>query len=142
MVARISLSSFAFDPVPEALRAIAIDEDEKVFVMELGDFLGDGCTRFTVGNWPFGRNFKDSDTGKLGNLLSLKGSAFDFINDRLRSLRVRPAKFFNKELPEVEALEKFAGAGKIEGHVVVTCAGNRCEVSAARAVVEGDRESA
>src|ERR1700730_5988956 len=54
VVAGIDLGPLAFHPIPQALRALAIDEDEQILVMEFRNLLGDRRTRLAVGYWPFG----------------------------------------------------------------------------------------
>ena len=128
MVAGIDLRAVAFHPIPEALRAVGIGEDEEVLVMELGDFLRDGGAGFAVGNRGGTGDFQHDDAGEMGKLSSPESEAAGLLIDRLARGGIGPAEFLDEELPEIEVLQMLAGAGEVEGHTLI---GFRVEPNAA-----------
>ena len=65
MVAGVGFAGLALDPIPKALRAVLIEEDEQVFDVLLGDLFLDGGARLRVGDARSGRDFEHDDAGKL-----------------------------------------------------------------------------
>jgi len=48
MVARVRLAGLALNPIPEALRARSVGEDEEVFVTVFRDLFLNGDSRFGI----------------------------------------------------------------------------------------------
>ncbi len=97
---------FAFRPIPEALRALRIHEDENVLVVKFGDFLVNGCAVGGVRDRAvIGLDFDYRDAGKLSHGAAAGGNAFGRYGECRSRRGMRPAEFFDKETAKLEILK-------------------------------------
>ena len=84
VIAGMGLAGLAFDPVPEALGAGGVDEDQNVLVMELGDLFVNRNPAPGVGNRAVIRhNLDDDDALEFGHFAPAEGNAFGRHGHRL-----------------------------------------------------------
>jgi hypothetical protein len=119
MISGIDLTVLPLGPVPEALSALLVEEDQDVLVMVLGDFLVDRRACLRVRDMPvsLGRaDFEHRDPGKLGDLLAFEPMAARLKGDGVPAQRLRPAEFLREQPLEVELLEEIFHPANIERH--------------------------
>ena len=115
VVARVGPAPLAGRPLPEALPALPVDEDQQVLVdtawrPRAAPRRGCGrrgwCRRAPRPRVPRRRQLGDLAEGELGVARREL--------ERAASLRLRPAELLDEQPVELEALEQLAGAGDVE----------------------------
>ena len=117
MLTGAEFAIFAFDPVPEAVRALAIDEDEQVFVVVLGDFAMEGEPGFGVGDVAIvGMYFEDDRAAEFGDGVGLAFGVLGVEAQRVAARRAGPAEFLDEEGAEVEVLQALPNLCNVDRH--------------------------
>ena len=111
------LSVLPLNPVPKALRTIAVDENQQVLVMPFGDLFVNGRSHFRVGDLTLCRlDFKHNGARQFGNVTTVEPRFLHCDLVHLPSRRIRPAQFLNEEPTEIELLQAFASVFKMDRH--------------------------
>ena len=121
MVAGMGFAGLALDPIPEALRARGIGEDEKILRRERRDGGVNGRAAFGVGNRAARRgDFKDVNAGEHRHGCAVElDTAFGLGVSRLeRKGRIVPTEFVDEQLAEVKVLKVLARGLEIQRHGV------------------------
>ena len=90
------------DPIPEALRALGVDEYDDVFEVRLGYALVNSRPERGVWDAVWGGYLEDNRSGKLGYLFAFECCVLDFIFDGTPRCRLRPAQLADEYGVEIE----------------------------------------
>ena len=117
VAAGVGFRTIALHPEPDGATALGIDEDENVFDGVRSDAFPDGLLGFCIresGVRIGGDDFKNAETGELGNFVSMVADAAVLDDHRFRPLRVVPAEVIDEEIGELEGLKVFPGGAGVE----------------------------
>src|ERR1700752_3306249 len=115
MLSRVRPTFLALDPVPKALSALAIHENEQILVILLCYLLVDRGAGLCIRDATVCRaHLEDDHAREFSNLYTVEVSPAGLVGNRLSQSWARPTKFVAKQRLEVETLKEIAGSRDIK----------------------------